>query len=466
VGDLQGEPESVTKNPLERVVITGVGLVTPVGPDRESSWLALRDGRRAIRWLEPRELAGTDAVRFVAGQRYAGAPAMRRTLVRQASASRRQGAVASDADWRPSADARREYDPIVALALEAAAEAVADAGLCLPLQDPERAACVLGTSKGGMRRFSAAWRLWNEAGRSGAPRIADDWWEQFEPAAAARFTAARYDLRGAALCPVAACATGLVSIARGAELIWDGHCDIVLAGSSDASLHPLLLASFRRLRVLARTFDDPASACRPFDKSRDGFAVGEGAAVLVLERAGHALARGAVPYAEWLAAGTAADPAHLTNLDADPTSLAALIGDVLRRARVAPDEIDYVNLHGTATRQNDQCETRALKAALGASARAVSASSLKGAVGHLLGAAGSVELAATLLALRDGVVPPTANLTTPDDECDLDYTPLVPRPRRIETALKLSLGFGGHLAAAVIRTWEGGPTRAASRPSP
>jgi 3-oxoacyl-(acyl-carrier-protein) synthase len=288
------------------------------------------------------------------------------------------------------------------------------------------------------------------------------WWNQFTPNAPARSIAERFNLRGAALCPVAACATGLVSISRGAALIRQGQCDVVLAGSSDASLHPALLSSFRRLGVLAHTGDEPARACRPFDRTRSGFLVGEGAAILVLERASSALTRSVAPYAELLSAEMAADPAHLTRLDSDPASLVRLITDALARAGVTPDEIDYVGVHGTATRQNDLCETRALHQALGRSASGASCSSLKGAIGHLLGAAGSVESAATLLALRDGFVPPTANLREPDPECDLDFTPLDGRRRSLQTALKLSLGFGGHLAAAIFRKWTDGPTRAAS----
>jgi 3-oxoacyl-[acyl-carrier-protein] synthase II len=202
--------------------------------------------------------------------------------------------------------------------------------------------------------------------------------------------------------------------------------------------------------VLASGFADPAAACRPYDRNRNGFLPGEGAAILVLERSDQALARGRKPYAEWIAAGRASDPSGMTRVEREPVGLARLITDVLRRGQVAPAELDYINLHGTATRDNDLCETRALKLALGGEANRIPCSSLKGTIGHLLGAAGSVELAATLLALRDGQIPPTANLTDPDPECDLDYTPLAARARPLRTALKLSLGFGGHLIAAIV----------------
>jgi len=415
-----------------RIVVTGIGLVTPCGSSREQSWEALLRGTGVARWLDA-----------PGGGVLAGAPA-------------------------PELAAGSEQfseEPVVALAQAAAAEAIADSGLSLVNADRRRIGCVIGTSKGGLRSFASAWREWRRPAASTSHDAGTDrLWSLCQPDAAARFIAARYDLGGAALCPVAACATGLASVIRGVDLIRHGVCDTVLAGSSDASLTMLVQSSFRRLRVLAHGFDDPGAACRPFDRRRCGFLIGEGAAVLLLEREDFALARGAVPYAVWLAGQTASDPAHLTRMDSDPQSLVRLIGEVLQEGQTAPDEIDYINLHGTATRYNDVCETRALKQALGSGATRAGCSSLKGTIGHLLGAAGSVELAASLLAMRDGVLPPTANLTAPDDECDLDYTPLIARRRPVETILKLSLGFGGHLAAATLRTWDGTTRRSARKP--
>jgi 3-oxoacyl-[acyl-carrier-protein] synthase II len=422
----------------DAVVITGIGLVTPAGSDRESSWFGIREGVRAGCWLTGAR-GGLAQALPSATMRLAGAPAA----------------------WHDASISKRYFDPVVSLALRAADEALADAGLTERSIVPQRSGCVIGTSKGGLKSFAAACSAF-----AGEAEHLGRLWEQFLPDAASRYLAARYNLRGAALCPVAACATGLVCIARGAELIEQRICDVVLAGSADASLCPSVLASFQRLGVLARPVEGPESACRPFDRRRNGFLVGEGAALVVLERASHAASRGASWYANWLAGETAADPAHLAQLETDPRSLTHLIESVLRAARVAPDEVDYISLHGTATRQNDVCETVALKRALGPWARRACGSSLKGTIGHLLGAAGSVELAAAVLALRDGIVPPTANLREPDRECDLDYTPNEPRMRRLQTALKLSLGFGGHLACAVLRSEPGRLTRAAWRSSP
>ena len=329
-------------------------------------------------------------------------------------------------------------------------EAIQDSGLSVnSLSDiADRCGCVIGTSKVGLRSFAREFRSMSDDSAS-----ATNNWNQLWPDAAVRSVASQFDLRGPSLCPVAACATGLVSIIRGADLVRSGECDVVLAGSTDASLVPMVLGSFQRLGVMARGIDDPANACRPFDAQRSGFVIGEGAAVLVLERLEMAQARGASIYAEFVGGGMANDPSGITQVEPDGASLAWLIRDVLRRAKVSPQVIDYINLHGTATRANDVAETRAVRAAFGAHADRVLCSSLKGAIGHLLGAAGSVETAITLLALRDQVAPPTVNLETADPQCDLDYVAKSARPARLRNVMKLSLGFGGHLTVGLFRAF-------------
>ncbi len=394
-----------------QVVVTGIGLVTPFGAGREVSWSAIRDGQSAVRWLDAADLnsALPDGVQWV------GASAPRES---------------------PSASS----EPVLSLALIAAREAMSQAQLSSSPILSERGGCVIGTSKLGLRSFARAMRQ-----TSNVPH------ELLWPNAAALAVAAEWKLNGPALCPVAACATGLVSLIRGADLIRSGECDVVLAGSSDASLVPIVLGSFQRLGVMARGFDEPASACRPFDAERSGFVIGEGAAVLVLEDRAHAAAREATVLAEFVAGGMASDPSGLTQVDPEGASLTWLIRVVLRRANVLPEEIDALNLHGTATRANDVAETRAVRAALGAAADRVACSSQKGAIGHLLGAAGSVEAALTVLSLRDQILPPTINLRTPDPECDLDYVANTARPMRLRNILKVSLGFGGHLAVGLFR---------------
>jgi 3-oxoacyl-[acyl-carrier-protein] synthase II len=331
-------------------------------------------------------------------------------------------------------------EPVIAQALTAAREAMTQAGLAPQMTLSERTGCVIGTSKLGLRSFARALQ-YGDCVRSAS----------FFPNVAALSVAAEWNVRGPVLCPVAACATGLVSLIRGADLIRSAECDVVLAGSSDASLVPIVLGSFQRLGVLARGAPHPATACRPFDAERSGFVIGEGAAILVLEEQTHAVARGATVLAEFVAGGLANDPSGLTQVDPHGSALAWLIADVLRRAHVAPHEIDALNLHGTATRANDVAETRAVRAALGQAADHVACSSQKGAIGHLLGAAGSVESAFAVLSLRDQILPPTINLRTPDPQCNLDYVPNTARSARLQNILKLSLGFGGHLAVGLFR---------------
>lgn len=418
-------PSAVESSHHSRVVVTGIGLVTPFADSREASWSSIRNGERAVRWLSADDFDLSPE--FPASARFAGAPHAR--LVESGC-----------------------LEPVIQLANTAAIEAIHDSGLSAEFfsEHGERCGCVIGTSKVGLRSFARAFNALklNTAG----DMTAELGWDQLGPDAALRSVASSWNLRGPSLCPVAACATGLVSILRGAELIHSGTCDVVLAGSTDASLVPIVLGSFQRLGVMARGFEDPAKACRPFDSDRSGFVIGEGAAVLVLERLEFAQARRASIYAEFLGGGMANDPSGITQMEPDGASLTRLIGDVLRRARMTPAEIDYISLHGTATRANDVAETQAVRGAFGPHAARILCSSVKGAIGHLLGAAGSVEAAITLLALRDQVAPPTVNLETADPQCDLDYVAKAARVARLRNVMKLSLGFGGHLAVGVFRS--------------
>ncbi len=417
-----------------RVVITGIGLVTGLGPDRESTWKALLAGKGAMRRLDPAELAERAGLseRLLKPSQFLGAPALGLAGVSHENVFCRE--------------------PNIELAMRAAKEAVKEARIDWDAVEAFRRGCVIGTSKGGMQSFS---RMAFAESSGHEENLAPEIWPMVWPNTPASLVAEKWHIQGPVLCPVAACATGLMSLCRGAELIREGTCDLVLAGSTDASLQPAVLGAFSRMGVLARTEDDPSTACRPFDLSRNGFVVGEGAAVVVMERHDLAKTRGVVPYAEWLAGGCVSDPTGIAHLDPEGTSLIWLIQDVLRRSETQLGEIDYINMHGTGTWDNDRVETRAIRSALGSDADRVSCSSLKGAFGHLLGAAGSVETACTLLAMRDGIIPPTRNLKTPDPACDLDYTPNESRPRKISKTMKLSLGFGGHQVAAVLGQWNG-----------
>jgi 3-oxoacyl-(acyl-carrier-protein) synthase len=242
-----------------------------------------------------------------------------------------------------------------------------------------------------------------------------------------------------------------VDIMSAVRSIRDGQADIALAGSGEA-IDPLFAAGFKKMRVLAES-DDPNLACRPFDRNRKGFVMGEGAAMFIIERLSHAVARNAKIYAEIVSGRMLADAHHVTGLDVESESLERLITDTLRAGAIDRREINYVNAHGTGTQQNDVMESRGIRNALGSHADSICVSSLKSMLGHLVNASGSVELALTTLALRDGFVPPTLNLTEQDPECDLDCVAGVGRENRIQGALKLSLAFGGHLVAVALRRW-------------
>ncbi len=285
------------------------------------------------------------------------------------------------------------------------------------------------------------------------------WWTQFFPNTSCALVASDYNLRGPRLSNSTACASGMIAVLKAIRAIRDGQCDIALAGSSEA-IHPLFAAGFYNMRVLAE-HDEPVRACRPFDLRRNGFVMGEGAAMLVLERLDHAQQRGAPIYAEAIGGRLLTDARHMTNLDANSDAIVELINGTMRSAGVVPRDIAYVNAHGTGTQQNDLMESRGIRTAFGRAADSVCVSSNKSMLGHLVNASGSVELAITALALRDGFAPPTLNLDDPDPECDLDCIPLIGRERPLEHALKLSIAFGGHLAAVVLRRWTGADARQA-----
>ena len=417
-----------------RIVVTGIGLCTPLGTDRESTWQGVLSGQSATRWLSPPQW--TDSSRM------AGAPVR-----------------------LPQARPFRHREPIIELALTTAKESLLDAGLDDETLKQQCVGVVFGTSKGGFHTFS---RLLAEqrtdVGHSSRPESSEnsaDWLDVF-PNRAAAAIGSMVGGYGPMLCPVAACATGLAACLRGAELIQNGDCDIALVGSADVSLQPSLLGSFRRLGVLSRESDDPSRACRPFDRHRSGFVIGEGAACLVLERLDSALKRGVHCYAEWLGGKMLSDPHGLTQLDSTGSSLRRLLAGLRSITSRNPD---YLNLHGTGTAANDSVECQAIRAVFGTRAVEFDCSSLKGGMGHLLGAAGSVELAVTALSIRDQIVPPTVNLVQPDSDCMLNLTPEKSKRRSIDHAWKLSMGFGGHIAGACLGRLEQPGARDARNPT-
>ncbi len=408
---------------MRPVAVTGLGIRSPLGSSAQEHWAGMVAGVRAVRHLPELALGHSTGPGWSA---WCGAPVADPCL----------------------------HHNVTAMAVAAAGEAMRQAGLAA--LGPGRVGVMFGGSKPVLsRRSDIAIDEWRASGSADALAGC------FSLSNPARAIAASLRSDGPQITPSAACATGLLSIIRGAELIRDGACDVVVAGSADSSLHPAWLAAYRRMGVLATAGDDPGRCCRPFDARRSGFAVGEGAAALVLEDLEHARRRGAAILAELHGAGLTSDISSLVDVDVSGRSLTRALVDALARSDVETRDVDAISLHGTGTRLNDRAETAAVKAVFGNRADRLSCFSLKGAIGHLMGAAGSVETATLILAMQHGVVPATVNLETPDSDCDLDYTPGQPRSRSIHAAVKLSLGFGGTCAALVLRrpAWATGGSR-------
>jgi len=395
--------------PEERgVAITGLGLVLPQGV-----------GLAAVEDV----FAGRSAVRYL--PEFADVPGATGAAV---------------LDFVPPSGTA-DCDRAIQFAVAAADEAWNHAGLADAAPAADRVATVLSLSKGAI--FSLAHQA--RCGGAGSDALLD-----VTPAAAARTVAARLGLTGPIAAPVTACASGGHALVLGAGLIRRGVVDAALVGAAEASLHPMILGSYRRMGVLADAGADPATSVRPFSASRRGFAIGEGAGVLVLESTASAERRGAQRIALVRGWASGCQTAGLIDVETGGETLAHLLRLTLKRAGTPPEGVDYVHAHGTATVKGDAAEARAIRMALGKEADRVSVSSTKGSHGHLLGAATAVELVLTVLAIRRGIVPPTANLTDPDPEIGLDCTPLTARRRPIRRALKMAGGFGGQMLAVVL----------------
>jgi 3-oxoacyl-[acyl-carrier-protein] synthase II len=303
----------------------------------------------------------------------------------------------------------------------------------------------MGCSKGCVLKLLSHHRRWLAGGRMTAALLGE-----VDAAEPARAIAREFGMAGPRLGVSVACATGLHAVIRGAQMVADGESDIVLAGATDASIHPLFLAALDRMRVLARNSGNPRTACRPFDTQRTGFAMGEGAAVLVLESPQSAAARRQAVRASLVGWALGSDPSGLSSITPSGEPLAATVRRAITAARLQPHQIDYISAHGTGTPANDVAESRAVRAALGPAAEHVSLTAMKGTMGHLMGAAGAAEAAVSVMVLDQQIVPPTVNLENPDAACTLDYTPGRARKRRIEYGMCLSLGFGGQIGALVL----------------
>ncbi len=383
------------------IYVTGLGVVSPLGGGLGPSFERLIRGESAIQKMTLE--SGTNAL---------GAP---------------------------TAFTNSEGEPVIGMTLKASEEALHHAGIDLNNFDRSRIGCVIGTSKAGLRSFGLLFARLREEG--GELSELTELWEQSQLSSPATALSRHFGLRGPLLTPVAACATGMLAVQRGARLIEEGTCDVVIAGSVDASLLEMVVASYRKLGILSKS-RDPSSACRPFDQNRDGFVIGEGAGILILQSES-SLTSGQRPLARYLGGVNLSTGSDLTSLSEASADYVELLKRTLSQTSRTPDQIALVSLHGTATRDNDLLEMQAVSRVLGAKTPSVG---FKGALGHLLGAAGSVELVYALQALITGRSPMTVGCEHVDQSYDVDIIRSEPRDLSSGALLKVSAGFGGHLA--------------------
>jgi 3-oxoacyl-[acyl-carrier-protein] synthase II len=413
-------------DPSRRAVVTGLGAVMPIGNDFPTYWSNLVAGVTGTRLIQSFDASAFE-VRIAAE------------------------VLGFDPTAHMDAKMARRMTRFIHLGMAAGKEAVADSGIdfaAMSGDERDRVGVVMNTGGGGIEaiidgthvhdqkgpRFVSAFAVPALSGSMGAAMLSMEW-----------------GLTGPVMTQVAACATSVIAFHDALRLIRTGECDVVLAGGSEAPVVPMGVAALANMGALSKRNDSPETASRPFDGTRDGFVLGEGAGLVVIESLAHALERGATPLAEVLGGALTADAFHISAPEPTGRGQSRAMTNALRNSGVAPDEIDYIVAHGTATPLNDVTETRAIKAAYGAHARKVAISSPKSMIGHLVGAAGIASALAAVGAIRDQVIPPTANLRTPDPECDLDYVPLTARKARVETVAVHGFGFGGQNAVAVFR---------------
>ncbi|GIE92968.1 beta-ketoacyl-[acyl-carrier-protein] synthase family protein [Paractinoplanes rishiriensis] len=411
-----------------RVVITGVAVLAPGGVGAKAFWELLADGRTATR-----RITFFDPEPF-------------------------RSRVAAEIDFDPAEHGLtpqeiRRMDRAAQFAVVAARDAVADSGIEISEMDTYRAGVTIGSAVGATMGLDAEYRVVSDGGRLhlvdhtyAVPHL----YNYLVPSSFSAEVAWAVGAQGPNTVVSTGCTSGIDSVGYAADLIREGSADVMVAGSSDAPISPITLACFDAIKATTPRHDDPATASRPFDGTRNGFVLGEGAAVFVLEELESARRRGAQVYAEIAGYATRSNAYHMTGLRPDGIEMAEAIRVALDEARLPAEAVDYINAHGSGTKQNDRHETAAFKRGLGAHAYATPISSIKSMVGHSLGAIGSIEIAASVLAMKYNVVPPTANLNTPDPQCDLDYVPRSARDHVIDTVLTVGSGFGGFQSAMVL----------------
>ncbi|MGH2707567.1 MAG: beta-ketoacyl-ACP synthase II [Actinomycetota bacterium] len=410
-----------------RVVVTGRGLVTPVGNDVESTWQGLLAGRSGAAPITKFD-AANQRVRFACEVK--GFDPLR---------------------YMDRKEARR-YDLFAQFALAAANQAVTQAGLEGRFPAPERTGVVIGSGIGGMQTYEENCKVFLT---KGPDRVSPFFVPMFIPDIAPGLVSIRYGLKGPNFATVSACASSAHAIGESFNLIRHGVADAMVTGGAEAAITGLTVAAFSNMKALSARNDSPETASRPFDRDRDGFVLGDGGAVLVLESLEHAEARGARILGELLGYGLSADAYHITSPAEHGEGAQRAMRACLDDGRIDLNDVGYINAHGTSTEQGDIAETEAVKAVFGDRARKLVFGSTKSMTGHLLGAAGALECAVSLLASTCGVIPPTINQFTPDPECDLDCAPNRKVERRVDVALSNSFGFGGHNVTLAVRRWEG-----------
>ncbi len=414
---MNGEPKRTRK-----VGVTGLGLVTPLGIGVTDSWRAACEGKSGIGPITRFDASGFDT--RIAGEVKGFDPEA----------------------WLPKKDAKRT-EPHIAFSVAAARMALASAGITDKNTAPERLGVFIGCGIGGLNLLERTHQVLMEKGPS---RISPFFIPMMIGNMAAGVVSMQLNAKGPNCCTATACAAGSHAVGESARMIAHGMADAMLAGGVESVISPLCVAGFSSMRALSTRNDEPARASRPFDAGRDGFVVGEGAGILVLEAEDHARERGAAILARVAGYGATGDAFHLTAPSPDGEGMARCMRMALDDAGMEGPEVAYINAHGTSTPMNDAYETRAIKTVFGDHARRLAVSSTKSMTGHLLGGAGGVEAAFTVLAIRHGVIPPTINLDTPDPECDLDYVPHRARKTQVRVAMSNSFGFGGTNAVLVF----------------
>ncbi|HEX6970552.1 MAG TPA: beta-ketoacyl-[acyl-carrier-protein] synthase family protein [Micromonosporaceae bacterium] len=411
-----------------RVVITGIGVLAPGGVGRKAFWSLLSEGRTATR------------------------------LISLFDASSFRSQVAAEVDFDAelhglSPQEIRRMDRATQFAVVAAREAMSSSGLEFARLDPQRCGVSVGSAVGCTMGLEEEYRVVSDGGRKwlvDADYVVPHLYSHFVPSSIAAEVAWAVGAEGPTALISTGCTSGIDAVGHAAELIREGSADVMITGATDAPISPITVACFDAIKATTPRNDDPEHASRPFDATRNGFVLGEGAAVFVLEELEHARARNAPVYAEIAGFASRCNAYHMTGLRPDGREMAEAIRVALNEARINADQVDYINAHGSGTKQNDRHETAAFKRALGEHAYRTPVSSIKSMVGHSLGAIGSIEVAACVLAMEHGVVPPTANLHNRDPECDLDYVPRTARESRLDVVLTVGSGFGGFQSAMVL----------------